>query len=144
MLSHDELLNMWEEDAEIDKTSLDDESLSIHKLHSKYLRHYLSIKSKKIAYEHKVEAIRKDKEIYYSGQATSDVYKDKPFDTRLKTKSAIQKHVDTDPEVVNLLQKLEYMDVLIDGLTHILSQIQWRNQNIKNALEYLKWTSGNI
>ena len=144
VMTHDELLALWDKDTEIDKTSLDDESLAIPKLHHKYLTLYLKIKTNKIAYEHKLEALRKDKELYYSGQATSDVYKDKPFDTRLKTKAGIQKHVDTDPEVVVLLQKLEYANVLLEGLNHILQQIQWRNQHIKSAIDWIKFQSGGI
>ncbi|MCG7944945.1 MAG: recombination mediator protein UvsY [Candidatus Thiodiazotropha taylori] len=143
-MTHDELLALWDKDTEIDKTSLDDESLAIPKLHHKYLTIYLKIKANKIAYEHKLEILRKDKELYYSGQATSDIYKDKPFDIRLKTKAGVQKHVDTDPEVVVLLQKLEYMNVLLEGLNHILQQIQWRNQHIKSAIDWIKFQSGGI
>ena len=143
-MTHDELLELWEKDASIDKINLDDESLSVPNLHAKYLRILMDHKSKRIAYVHKLETLRKEKELYYSGQATSDAYKDKPFDLKLKTKGGIEKHVNTDPEVINILQKIEYFDVLIEGLNHIMTQIQWRNQNIKNAIEFMKYTSGSL
>ena len=104
----------------------------------------MDLKTKKIAYSHKLESIRKDKELYYTGQATSDEYKDKPFDLKLKTKSGIEKHINTDPEVVKLLQRIEYMDILLEGVSHILDQIKWRNQSIRSAIDWIKFTSGEL
>jgi len=143
-LTHESLLEMWEQDASIDKTRLDDESVSIPNLHHKYLSVYLDLKAKKIAFNHRVEDLKKEKELYYSGQATADVYKEKPFDLKLKTKGGIDKHVNTDPDVVKLMQRIEYMDVLLEGCNHILTQIQWRNQNIKNAISFIKFQSGEL
>ena len=144
MMTHEELLGMWEADAPIDKINLDTAAVDIPKLHHKYLSILMDIKSKKIAFTHRLEELRKDKELYYSGQATSDVYKDKPFDLKLKTKGGIEKHVNTDPEVIGLLQKLEYMDVLIEGVNHILTQIQWRNSSIKSAIDWARFQSGGL
>ena len=143
-MTHEDLLAEWEKDAEIDKINLDDSALHIPKLHHKYLSMLMNTKARKIAFTHQLENLRKDKELYYSGQATSDVYKAKPFDLKLKTRGGIDKHVNTDPEVVKLLQRIEYMDVLIEGMNHIMTQIQWRNQHIKNALEHMKFTSGSL
>ena len=143
-MTHEELLNMWEADAPIDKINLDTAAVDIPKLHHKYLSILMDIKSKKIAFTHRLEELKKDKEIYYSGQATSEVYRDKPFDLKLKTKGGIEKHVNTDPEVIGLLQKLEYMDVLIEGVNHILTQIQWRNSSIKSAIDWAKFQSGGL
>jgi len=144
MISHETLLEMWEADAPIDKSNLDRESVDIPKLHHKYLSILMEIKSKKIAFNHKLENIKKEKELYYSGQSTADVYKDKPFDTRLKTKAGIEKHVNTDPEVVTILQKIEYMDVLLEGVNHIMESIKWRNQNIKSTIDWVRFTSGEL
>lgn len=144
MMTHEELLQEWEKDAGIDKVSLDTESLHVPKLHHKYLSVLMNIKSRKIALNHKLESLKKDKELYYSGQATSDAYKEQPFDLKLKTKSGIEKHVNTDPEVVKILERLEYLEVMQEGVQHILTQIQWRNQHIKNAIDFMRWTSGNL
>ena len=143
-MTHEELLLLWEKDAAIDKHRLDDESINIPKLHHKYLSIYLEIKSKRIALNHRLEELKKEKELYYSGQATSDAYKDKPFDLKLKTKSGVEKHINTDPEVSKLVQRLEYMEVLLDGVQHIMEQIKWRSSSIKNAIDYLRFTSGGL
>ena len=143
-LTHEALLEMWEKDSVIDKSRLDDESVGVPTLHHRYLSIYMDLKAKKIAFTHRLEDLKKDKELYYSGQATSDVYKEKPFDLKLKTKGGIDKHVNTDPEVVKLTQRIEYMDVLIEGCHHILEQIKWRGNNIKNAIAFIKFQSGEL
>jgi hypothetical protein len=144
MITHSELLDMWEQDSSVDKHHLDDESLNIPKLHHKYLSILMELKSKKIAFVHKLEDMKREKELYYSGQATADVYKEKPFDTRLKTKSGVQQHVNTDPDVVRLQERIEYMDVLVEGVNYILENIKWRNQNIKSAIDWVKFQSGEL
>ena len=144
MITHEDLLSMWEQDAPIDKLHLDTESVDVPLLHHKYLSVYMELKAKRIAYVHKLEDLKREKELYYSGQATADVYKEKPFDLKLKTKGGIDKHVNTDPEVVKLLQKIEYIDVLIEGCKEIMEQIKWRNQNIKNAISWSKFQAGEL
>ena len=143
-MTHEELLEEWNKDAVIDKHHLDDEAIRIPSLHHKYLRILMDFKSKRIAYSSKLEQLKKDKELYYSGQATSDVYKDQPFDLKLKTKAGIEKHVNTDPEVVKIEQRIEYINILLEGLNHILEQIKWRNQSIKNAIDWARFTSGSL
>ena len=143
-LTHEDLLTEWEKDAPIDKHHLDTESVDVPTLHHKYLRIYMDLKAKKMSYTYKLEDLKKDKELYYSGQATADVYKEKPFDLKLKTKGGVDKHVNTDPEVVRLAQRIEYMDILIEGCAHILEQIKWRGNNIKNAISFIKFQSGEL
>ena len=58
MLTHDELLKMWEKDASIDKTALDTASVDIPKLHHKYLSILMDLKAKKIAIFHKLDTIK--------------------------------------------------------------------------------------
>ena len=144
MITHEQLLSMWEEDAGIDKVNLDREATNIPKLHHKYLTILLDIRAKKIAYNHKLEELKKEKELYYTGQANPKDYKDKPFDLKLKTKAGVEKHVNTDPEVVDLLKKIEYMDILLEGANHILEQIKWRNSSIKSAIDWARFTSGSL
>lgn len=143
-MTHEELLKEWESDSPIDKHRLDDESVNVPKLHHKYLTIYINLKSKKIALTHKLEELKKEKELYYSGQATADAYKEKPFDLRLKTKSGVEKHVSTDPEVSTIMQRIEYMDVMIEGVAHVLEQIKWRSSSIKNAIDWARFTSGGL
>ena len=72
MITHEQLLSMWEEDAGIDKVNLDREATNIPKLHHKYLTILLDIRAKKIAYNHKLEELKKEKNWVFRGHYDSD------------------------------------------------------------------------
>lgn len=143
-MKHDELLKMWEEDSKIDNVDLNKTSHSIPKLHSKYLKILIDAKASKIAIGHKIESTKKDLELYYSGQAPASVYKAKPFPTVLKTKSAIEQHVNTDPSIIQLRDKLEYLDVIIECCEFIMKQIFQMSFVIKNMIEFMRFREGTL
>lgn len=142
MLTHEELLQTWEQDAAMDKHQLDGEALNVAKLHSKYLKIFMDVKARRIALVSRQEVLLRDKTAYYGGQATSDKYKDKPFDTKVRTKAEIGRYVDADPEVQEVQQKIVYCDMMLEGLSFIMDSIKWRNQSIKNAIDWARFTSG--
>ena len=143
MMTHEQLLEMWQTDAGINKTTLDDEALNIPKLHHKYLQILMEIRSKKIAYQHKLEDLKKDKELYYSGQAEADVYKEKPFDLKI-LKPDVDKYLESDDEYVLKKTKVDYLETIVNYLDQVLRQIQNRTFQIKNAIEWKRFTSGAI
>jgi len=142
MLTHEELSALWEKDAHIDKHQLDMEAIRIPLLHQKYLDHYLQVRARRIALESRLEVLQRDKSAYYAGQATSDKYKDKPFDLKVRTKAEIMRYVEADEDVQAITQKIQYCDLLIEGLNFILESIKWRNQSIKNAISWAQFTAG--
>ena len=143
-MKHDELLDMWEKDCKIDEQYLNTSSSDIPKLHSKYLRILIEAKARKMALLHKIEEVRKELEIYYSGQASAEVYKQRPFPLQLKTKSAIEQHVNTDPKMVGLLEKIEYQDVIVECTEFIMKQIHQQSFIIKNMIEFMRFREGSI
>ena len=133
---------MWEKDAHIDKHQLDNSAAEVPKLHHRYLAIHLDVRARRIALISRLEVLTRDKTAYYGGQATADKYKEKPFDLKVRTKAEISRYVDADPEVQSVQQKIEYADLLLEGTTHILDSIKWRNQSIKNAVDWARFTSG--
>ena len=142
IMKHDFLLSEWEKDSEINDIDLNKSSKNIPKIHAKYLGILANHKAMRISLNHKDESLRKDLEIYYSGQATADVYKKKPFDLKLKSKAAIDKHVSTDPQIISIRNKLEYIDVIIEATEYILKQISQQNFVIKNIIDFEKFRNG--
>lgn len=142
-LTHDEILKSWDEDSNIDMNDLSKSSVEIPKLHSKYLRMLIDCKTRKISIGHKIESLKKDLALYYSGQATPEFIKKKgPFQTKLKTQAAINQHVETDPDLISKRDRIEYIDVMIEALNYILKEISQRNFVIKNMLEFEKLRNG--
>lgn len=135
---------MWESDSSVDRHNLDREALNTAKLHHKYLSIYMDIKARRILLLKKFDVLRRDKESYYQGHATADIYKDKPFDVKVKTKAGIERYVSADPEIQDIQSKIEYADMLIEGVMFIMEQIKWRGHQIKNAIDWARFQSGGM
>ena len=144
MITHTKILEMWEEDwlnVSLSR-SLTSASSKIPKIHHKYLQILIGAKANKIHIGHKIESLRKDLGLYYSGQATAEVYKKKPFPTKLKSRAAIEQHVNTDSHILSERDKIEYLAVIIEATEYILKQIAQQNFVIKNMIDIEKFRSG--
>ncbi|BCV00586.1 MAG: hypothetical protein CM15mV36_0760 [Caudoviricetes sp.] len=65
-----------------------------------------------------------------------------PFDLKLTTKEEIWMFIDADEEIRKLRYKIDYMDQVLYFLENVLKQINTRNFQIKNAIEWTKWKEG--
>ena len=82
--------------------------------------------------------------MYYKGKAPSQIYKEMPFDLKLTTKEEINMFIDADEEIRKLRYKIDYMDQVLYFLENVLKQINTRNFQIKNAIEWTKWKGGSL
>jgi hypothetical protein len=137
----DEIQLLWEEDSKIDPDNLHQESLKIPSLHSKYYKIYNNILLLKKIEENKYKILKKDRWMYYSGKSEPDVYKDNPFDHKV-LKPDIDKYMDADSEIIKSTSKIEYYQTMLNYLDSILKTILNRTYQIKNAIEYMKFTAG--
>ena len=95
----------------------------------------------KKAEENKFKQLKKEKWQYYTGKADPEVYIDKPFDHKV-LRQDVDKYMDSDPELIKQLSKVEYYQVMIDYLDSILKNINNRTFQIKNAIEWQKFIRG--
>ena len=51
-------------------------------------------------------------------------------------------YLDSDPVIQDAQAKIEYLKEVCDTTKEILENIKWRHQNIKNMIEWRKFTSG--
>jgi hypothetical protein len=142
-----EILKMWKEDSVIDDMNLDEASRQSAKLHSKYLE-LLSVnrlKLKKLELEFKV--LLKDKWLHLNGKMSKEDIDEKGWDyDPLKgltvLKGDMDYYYDSDPVIQEHQAKMQYLTELCDTLKEILENVKWRHQNIKNMIEWRKFTSG--
>ena len=59
-------------------------------------------------------------------------------------KTDIDKYMESDDELVKLKSKVEYIQTVIDFLDSTIKQISNRGFQIKNAIDWRKFTSGAI
>lgn len=134
-----EIEMLWEEDSNIDPDNLHLESIKIPSLHAKYYEIYNNISQLKIIEDNKLTEALKQKWLYYSGKATPEVYKEKPFDHRVM-KSDLDKYISSDEEIIKIKTKINYYELMMNYLESILKNIQNRTYMIKNSIEWLKFT----
>ena len=137
----DEIQSFWSEDSKLDPDNLHTESTNIPSLHAKYYRILNRIILLKKAEENKFKVLKKEKWQYYTGKADPEIYIDKPFDHKV-LRQDVDKYMDSDPELIKQLSKVEYYQVIINYLDSILKNINNRTYQIKNAIEWQQFIRG--
>ena len=139
----DELQQLVDKDLKLDDTELDTESARIPLLHNKYLQHFnkFSLLQKKAQQEY--NTLEREKWEYYTGKADESVYREKPFDIKV-LRQDVDKYIKSDSELIKLSQKIMYLRTVINYIEGIIRNINNRTFNIKNAIEWKKFTQGSI
>ena len=139
----EEIETVWEQDAKIDRTDLDNESLKIPMLHSKYYKIYLREKVQLKAEDQDYKIFFKLKHEYYTGKLSKedlDEYGWQPFQFVLK--NDLQVYIDADKDVAERLLKLQVQREKVDLLESIIKTLNGRGFLIKNAIDFIRFTSG--
>ena len=139
----EKIQNESQKDLCIDDALLDIESLKTPQLYNKYLKHYtkFNLLLKKAEAEYKI--LLRQKWEYYSGKSDPSIYKAKPFDLKI-LKQDLPMYIESDEDIIKISQKIDYLKTVLDTLDKILKMISNRGFQIKNAIDWRKFTSGAI
>ena len=139
----EELQEQVDKDLKINDTELDLESLKTPQLHNKYLKHYNNFKLLLTRAESDYKILKRVKWEYYTGKASPQVYQQKPFNLKIM-KSDIDKYLESDEELIKPKQKIDYLETVVNYLDRTLKIIGGRDWQIRNSIEWRKFTSGAI
>ena len=139
----EELQEQVDKDLKINDTELDLESLKTPQLHNKYLKHYNNFKLLLTRAESDYKILKRVKWEYYTGKASPEVYKQKPFNLKIM-KSDIDKYLESDEDLIKSKQKIDYLETVVNYLDRTLKIIGGRDWQIRNSIEWRKFTSGAI
>lgn len=142
MIDLETLQGMWNEDSKIDPDNLHTESLNIPVLHSKYYDIYNTLMLLRKKAEQQRKNIRHERYEYFSGKADPEVYINDPFPKKIRDKETMQKYLDADTKLSEVSLKIEYYEVMLRFIEEILKQITNRTYQIKNAIEFMRFSSG--
>lgn len=144
----DAILDMWAIDCVIDEQRLDDTSINCARLHSKYLglhsRAKLSLRRRNM----EMDAVRKDKWLYFNGKMTKEQMDAKgwPYDPWNSMSKPMKGDMDmfyaVDPDIIAATARIDLQKVIVETLQEIMDNIRWRHTNIKNIIEFRKFTAG--
>ena len=143
----EEVLKMWKEDSIIDDLKLDDTTVKMSRIHSKYLEliTIAKVRRKKRDLDYKV--LLKDKWLYYNGKMTQEEieatgWKLDPFNGLKVLKGEMEYYYDADPEIQKSEEKIQYLKTIVDTLHEIVENIKWRHQTIGNMIKWRQFESG--
>jgi hypothetical protein len=140
----DDIISNWQVDNVIDPTDVGNASLSIAKLHAKYLRFLteerLLLRKLRVQYKE----LHKMKYEYYSGTLSEDDLKQNGWQPFLQKvlKTDLSMYIESDQDIVKLSLKIGLQEEKVDVLDSIIKSINNRGFQIKNYIDWTKFTNG--
>jgi hypothetical protein len=89
-----------------------------------------------------MSVVKKDRHEYYSGKADPEVYTVEPFPFKVRDKESMVRYLDADKKLTDMKLKTELYETMINYIEDILKVILNRTYQIKNAIEFQKFTAG--
>ena len=139
----EQVLKHWEKDAVIDSTEPGKELLRIPTLHNKYLniltQHRIASKRAHANYMR----MKKTKWEYYTGKLSQEEleqYGWEPFPFTLK--SDISVYIESDSDLIKLLEKKMYHDETVSVLESIMNELKQRTWQIRSFIDFEKFING--
>ena len=144
----EKILAEWRSENAIDEHHLDETSRDTPLLHGKYLEYLSTAKLMLKRAEFKQKTLLKQKWLYYNGKMTEEEIKETgwkldPFDGMKILKGEMEYYYDADPEIQKSEEKIQYYKTIIDTLTEIINNLNWRHQTISNIIRWKQFESGN-
>ena len=139
----DELQTIAEKDLKVDDLELATESTRNAALHQKYLtylNHYKGLLIKKKA---ELKRLKLQKWEYFTGKSDPQVYRDNPFDYKI-LKADLHIYLDADDDLIKAQSLVEYYEMCVDTCERYMKNISDRQWNIKNAIAWRKFESGEV
>jgi hypothetical protein len=135
----------WTADSKIDQTNLGLSAGKIPELHAKYLKLLTSYKLQLRKAVSDLIRMRKVKGRYYRGELSKQELDEKGWDQYLHAKplkSEMDDFIVSDDDIIKLEDKAEYLRTTIIALEQIMKSINSRTWDVKNAIEWAKFTNG--
>ena len=148
MIDLETILTEWKEDSQIAKHQLDETSRVTPALHSKYLEYLSLTKLRLKKAEFAQKSLLKEKYLYYEGKMSQEDiqsrgWKYDPYDgLSATTKNFKEYYYDSDAEIQESEMKIQYLQTIVETLTEIVSNLNWRHQTIGNMIRWRAFEAG--
>lgn len=140
-----EIQEEWAKDSIVDETSVGPELLKLSKLQSKYTGYLAEnslISKKKLIEYNKMRAVKWD---YYNGNMSKEELDErgwKPYLYTVKLKEGIERCLDRDEDLNNMLMNKVLYDEAVSLCESILKAINNRGYSLKAWVDYQKYILG--
>lgn len=140
-----DLQDMWSEDCKINELDLGKESVNTPNLHAKYLNLLTSTKLNLRKAESDYLTCRRKKYRYYRGEMTQEELEEEGWQQwqgNKPLKNEMDEFLQVDSDLIKYLDKVEYFKTVLYQLEQILRSLNSRTWDIKNCIEWSKFTNG--
>lgn len=140
-----DLQSMWADDCKINETNLGQESARTPLLHSKYLNFLSSTRLNLRKAESDYLNLRRKKYKYYRGEMTQAELASEEWEQwqgNKPLKNEMDEFLQVDNDLILLEDKVEYFKIVQYQLEQIIRSLNSRTWDIKNCLEWTKFTNG--
>ena len=142
----EDIQEFWHKDREIDYSELGTESIRIPQIHDKYLKIYTDERIRLRGLEFELAKLVRAKTDFYSGRMPQEELEKlgwEPFLGRL-LKNEINNYIESDDDVIKIKQQIIVLQEKNNYLDSIIKMINNRGFQIKNALDWLKFSHGSL
>lgn len=136
---------MWSEDSRIDENNLGNESIRTPVLHSKYLNLLSSTRLSLRKAESDYWNMRRKKYKYYRGEMSKEELEEEGWEQwqgNKPLKNEMEEFLQVDADLIKLQDKSEYFKTVLYFLEQVIRSIGSRGWDIKNSIEWSKFTNG--
>lgn len=140
----EEIQSLWEEDSQIDRTELGEESLKISKLHNKYFKIFSNERLSLRKLEMDYKSLYKLKYQYYQGILSDEEYKElgwEPFQLKV-LKQDIPVYIEGDADIININLRIGLQSEKVSYVESIIKSLANRGYQIKNVIEWERFKIG--
>ena len=140
-----DLQDSWKDDCKIDEMNLGRESARTPTLHAKYLNYLSSTRLNLRKAESDYLNCRRMKYKYYRGEMTKQELEDEGWEQwqgNKPLKNEMDEFLTVDNDLILLQDKVEYFKTVLYQLEQIIRSLNSRTWDIKNAIEWNKFTNG--
>jgi len=139
----DEILESWKKDSEIDITEPSREITNIPKIHSRYLtemtQHRIAAKKANFDYN----KIKRKKWEYYTGKMSQEELEAEGWEPfRYTLKSDISTYLESDKDLIRLLEKKVYHDECVSVCEAILKELNNRTWQLREHMTHERFIQG--
>lgn len=141
----DEIQELWSDDSQLDRNDLANQSLLYPKLHSKYYAIFLHEKMMMLQLKDEAVKLKFDKYEFYT-QGPSSYTNEKGWEPPAcgrVAKMEADRYMEADNDIIKLNQKLQFQVEKTKFVESIIGSLVQRGFAIKNAIEVIRFESGN-
>ena len=140
----EDIVSEWDKDCKMDETELGEESTKIPVIHNKYLKIFIGENAqlrRMFAQRNKRKRVLTE---YYLGELDRDELEELGRDQFYKKilKNEVEMYIESDDDYIDLNLKLALQQEKVNYLEAILKSINNRGFQIKNAIDWLRFTNG--